>query len=98
MNRFTSRRVATTMILTLCGAGTALLAAEQLLSVQVPTSPPKEYVIPKKGVSDAIRKAVDNPNRRPEDRARDGYRKPAELMALTGVKPGSKVVEFGTFG
>jgi predicted methyltransferase len=98
MSRFTSRQLAATMVLTLSGAATALLAAEQqLISVGVPTSPPKEYVIPKK-TSDAIRKAVENPARRPEDRARDGYRKPAELLALAGVKPGSKVVEFGTFG
>lgn len=69
-----------------------------MISVKVPTSPPKEYVIPKKGVSDAIRKAVENPARRPEDRARDGYRKPAEVLALTGVKAGHKVVEFGSFG
>jgi len=87
------------MILTVCGATTALIAAEeQLLIAGVPTSPPKEYVIPKKGVSDTIRKAVENPARRPEDRGRDGYRKPAELMALVGLKPGSKVIEFGTFG
>jgi predicted methyltransferase len=99
MNRFTPRLLAATMVLSVCAATTAVIAADdQLISVAVPTSPPKEYVIPKKGVSDAIRKAVENPARRPEDRARDGYRKPAELMALAGVKPGSKVIEFGTFG
>lgn len=79
-------------------APAAPATAEQMISVKVPTSPPKEYVIPKKGVSDAIRKAVENPNRRPEDRARDGYRKPAEVLALTGIKPGNKVIEFGPFG
>ncbi|MEO8313950.1 MAG: hypothetical protein ABI645_04055 [Pseudomonadota bacterium] len=99
MIRFTSRQLAATMVLAACGALTSLIAAEeQLIAVGVSTSPPKEYVIPKKGVSDAIRKAVENPTRRPEDRARDGYRRPAELLALAGVKPGSKVVEFGTFG
>jgi predicted methyltransferase len=99
MHRFTSRLLAATMVLSVGAATTAVIAADdQLISVGVPTSPPKEYVIPKKGVSDAIRKAVENPARRPEDRARDGYRKPAELMALAGVKPGSKVIEFGTFG
>jgi predicted methyltransferase len=99
MNRFTSRQMAATMVLTVCAATTAVIAADdQLVAAGVPTSPPKEYVIPKKGVSDAIRKAVENPSRRAEDRARDGYRKPAELMALANVKPGSKVIEFGTFG
>jgi predicted methyltransferase len=98
MNRFTTRQLAATMVLSVCAATTAVIAADdQLISVGVPTSPPKEYAIPKK-TSDAIRKAVENPARRPEDRARDGYRKPAELIALAGVKPGSKVIEFGTFG
>ena len=30
--------------------------------------------------------------------ARDADRKPAELLALSGVKPGDRVVEFASFG
>lgn len=106
------RQQVTVLVLAVSAALTAAIAAEsdapatpaapaaedRLISVGVPTSPPKEYVIPKKGVSDAIRKAVENPARRPEDRARDGYRKPAEVLALTGIKAGHKVLEFGSFG
>ncbi len=72
--------------------------ADKLIMVATPDTPPKDYVIPKKGVSDAIRKAVENPARRKEDVARDGWRKPAEVLALAGIKPGQKVLEFGSFG
>jgi predicted methyltransferase len=112
MITFSTRQKVTVVVLAASAALTAALAAEskapaapappavedRLVSVNVPTAPPKEYVIPKKGVSDAIRKAVENPDRRPEDRARDGYRKPAEVLALTGMKPNQKVIEFGPFG
>jgi predicted methyltransferase len=98
MIRTSSRLMAVSLFVAATAALTASTAAEQMVSVKVPTSPPKEYVIPKKGVSDAIRKAVENPERKPEDRARDGYRKPAEVLALTGIRAGSKVLEFGSFG
>jgi predicted methyltransferase len=110
MSRFTSRQLAATTVLSVCGAVTAVIAADQaqppappaqsqqLIAVKVPSAPPKEYVMPKKGISDAIRKAVQNPARKKEDVARDAYRKPAELMAMAGVKPGSKILEFGSFG
>jgi predicted methyltransferase len=93
-----TRLLAVSLFVVATAALTASIAADQVIAVNVPTSPPKEYVIPKKGVSDAIRKAVENPARRPEDRARDGYRRPAEVLALTGIRPGSKVAELGTFG
>ncbi|MEO6081441.1 MAG: hypothetical protein ABIQ86_16970 [Steroidobacteraceae bacterium] len=79
-------------------ADPAAASANKLIMVAVPSAPPKDYVIPKKGVSDAIRKAVENPARRKEDIARDGYRKPAEVLALAGVKAGQKIIEFGSFG
>jgi predicted methyltransferase len=97
MIRF-SRVLAVSVFVAATAALTASMAADQMIAVNVPTSPPKEYVIPKKGVSDAIRKAVENPARRPEDRARDGYRRPAEVLALTGIRPGNKVAELGSFG
>jgi predicted methyltransferase len=113
MIRFSTQQKVTVLALAASAALTAAWAAEtaapaapaapaatedKLVSVGVPTAPPREYVIPKKGVSAAIRKAVENPERRPEDRARDGYRKPAEVLALTGIKPNQKVIEFGSFG
>ena len=38
--------------------------------------------------------AVAHPERPDADRARDAARKPAEIVAFAGVKPGDKVAEF----
>ena len=62
-----------------------------------PAGPPKPYNIPA-GVPDYVRKAVQSPERTPAMTARDADRKPAELLALSGVKPGDKVIEFASFG
>jgi predicted methyltransferase len=45
-----------------------------------------------------IRKAVESSARTPEHKARDANRKPAEVLTLSGVKPGDRVVEFASFG
>ena len=55
------------------------------------------YVVPK-GIPSYIKKAVDDQSRSAEQRARDANRKPAELLALSHVKPGDNVVEFASFG
>ena len=55
------------------------------------------YEVPK-GTAAYIRKAVENPARSAEQRARDVNRKPAQVLTLSGVKPGDKVVEFASFG
>lgn len=39
----------------------------------------------------AVKAALADPGRPAEDKARDAVRKPAELLALAGVKPGDKV-------
>jgi predicted methyltransferase len=44
--------------------------------------------------SDAIRAAVADPARPATDRARDPERKPAEMLAFAGIKPGDRVLEF----
>ncbi len=44
-------------------------------------------------ISEAIRKAVENPARPEADRARDPHRKPAEILSFFGVAPGMKVAE-----
>ena len=62
-----------------------------------PAAPPKPYNIPA-GTADYIVKAVQSADRPAADKARDAARKPAELLALAGVKPGDKVAEFGAFG
>ncbi|MBB6249981.1 class I SAM-dependent methyltransferase [Nitrospirillum iridis] len=44
--------------------------------------------------SAAITAAIADVNRPQADRDRDGDRKPAEMLAFAGVKPGDKVVDF----
>ncbi|MFO0585989.1 MAG: SAM-dependent methyltransferase [Polyangiaceae bacterium] len=46
----------------------------------------------------AVRAAVDAADRSPDDRALDGGRHPAELLAFFGVAPGQKVAELGAGG
>ncbi len=45
-----------------------------------------------------IRAAVDAPDRSADDRALDGGRKPAELLAFAGLRPGMKVAEIAAAG
>ena len=47
----------------------------------------------KSGGDDPIAAAVANPDRPAADRARDAERKPAQIVAFAGVKPGDKIVE-----
>lgn len=71
------------------------LAAPVLAADTAPATAP--YVIPA-GIPAYIRKAVEDPRRVPAQRARDVNRKPAELLALSGIKPGERVIEFASFG
>jgi len=52
--------------------------------------PPKPYVI-QGNVPKYVREAVESKDRTPAMTARDADRKPAELLALSGVKPGDRV-------
>lgn len=63
----------------------------------VATAEASDYVIPPSAPA-YVRHAVDLPERSTEDKARDRDRKPAELLVLSGVKPGDRVVEFASFG
>jgi predicted methyltransferase len=62
-----------------------------------PAAPAKPYAIPA-GTADYIVKAVQSKDRPIADTARDADRKPAELLTLSGVKPGDKVAEYAAFG
>jgi predicted methyltransferase len=73
------------------GALSAAVAAD------APAAPATPYVVPANTPA-AIKRAVENPARSAEHKARDFNRKPAEVLALSGVKPGDKVVEFASFG
>lgn len=45
-----------------------------------------------------IRRAVDSAARPEEQRARDAMRKPAEILTLSGIEEGDRIVEIGGFG
>ena len=60
-------------------------------------APVVPYVVPA-GTPAYIKAAVESASRAPEQKARDSNRKPAEVLALSGVKPGDRVVEFASFG
>jgi predicted methyltransferase len=55
------------------------------------------YTLPS-GTPAYIRAAIDDPARTAQQRARDANRKPAELLMMSGIRPGNTVVEFASFG
>jgi predicted methyltransferase len=56
-----------------------------------------EYAVPA-GTPAYVRSAIESPARPADQKARDANRKPAELLTLSGIKPGDHVVEFASFG
>lgn len=94
MIRFTLRQLAATTVLV---ASTAIVPTMAGEAPAATADAPRAYVIPKK-IPEAIRKAVENPARPKADVARDADRRPAEIMYLAGLRPGSKVLEFGSIG
>ncbi|HTQ36091.1 MAG TPA: methyltransferase domain-containing protein [Steroidobacteraceae bacterium] len=91
----------TTSTLRYLAAVTMLAAAASLAAFasEAPTeAPPKPYEIPTKGIKDYIRKAVQSPDRPKAMTDHDFYRKPAEILALSDVRPGSKVIELSSYG
>jgi predicted methyltransferase len=61
------------------------------------SAPASAYVLPP-GTPAYVKAAIADPARAPEQRARDANRKPAELLMMSGIKPGQTVVEFASFG
>jgi predicted methyltransferase len=55
------------------------------------------YVVPA-GTPSHIRRAIESPERTAEQRGRDYYRKPAEILTLSGIEEGDRVVEIAAFG
>lgn len=59
--------------------------------------PPKPYAVPAKGIRDYVKKAVELP--RPlYETVHDAYRKPAELLQFSNIRPGQRVVELSSYG
>jgi predicted methyltransferase len=92
MKRNTSRALAALLSVAFLGAASPLLIAADAAE-----APAATYTVPA-NVPAYIKKAVESPARSAEQKARDANRKPAEVLALSGVKPGDQVVEFASFG
>ena len=69
------------------GAGAAALL---LIGVPVIAAAPR--------VAPAIAAAVASPDRPEADKVRDADRKPAEMLAFAGIRPGSKIIELAPGG
>ena len=80
-------------------AGVALLSVGILALGALPAiaDDAPAYTLPS-GTPAYIRAAIDDPARTAEQRARDANRKPAELLMMSGIRPGNTVVEFASFG
>lgn len=76
-------------------AGMAVLSANA--AEPAAAAPPKPYSIPANAPK-YVRDAVQSKDRTDAMTARDADRKPAELLMLSGVKPGDRVVEIASFG
>jgi predicted methyltransferase len=73
------------------------LAVVALCSIETASAADDAYTVP----ADApayIKQAVQLPARTAEQKARDANRKPAEVLMLSGIEPGDRVVEFASFG
>jgi predicted methyltransferase len=93
MNSVATRRSGTALVL-----ATALLAASGFaLAADAADSGQTAYVVPASTPA-YVRHAIELPERSAEQTARDANRKPAEVLTLSGVKPGDRVVEFASFG
>jgi predicted methyltransferase len=92
MNTIRSRALAIILSVAALGAASNLALAQGEAAAPAP-----KYDVPA-GVPAYIKSAVESPSRSAEQKARDFNRKPAEVLALSGVKPGDKVVEFASFG
>lgn len=90
MTRSRAFAIVCSLVAALGGASGWAVAAD------TPVAAP-EYAIPA-GTPAYIRKAIESSARPAEQKARDANRKPAELLTMSGIKPGDHVVEFASFG
>ena len=83
--------------LLLVASALLLGAAGQASHAQDSPAATPAYVIPA-GTPAHIRRAVESPERNAEARARDYHRKPAEILTMSGIEEGDKIVEIAAFG
>lgn len=74
----------------------ALVATATTAQMPAPTSL-GPYTIPA-GTADYIRKAIESQERTAEEKARDSSRRPAEVLTMSGIKPGDHVIEIAGIG
>jgi predicted methyltransferase len=74
-----------------------LLGAGPHANAQDPAAATPPYVVPA-GAPAHVRRAIASADRTDEQRARDFYRKPAEILVASGIKEGDKVIEIAAFG
>jgi predicted methyltransferase len=74
----------------------ALLAGMPQGGAQTAAATPPYAVAPSTPAH--VRRAVESPERTDEQRARDYYRKPAEILTLAGVEEGDRIIELAAFG
>jgi predicted methyltransferase len=91
--------VASACVLTWLGAqqSSALAAAQPTAHAADRAADVPAYEIPASAPG-YIRRAIESPDRPAAQRARDANRRPAEVLMLSGIKPGDRVIEFASFG
>ena len=55
------------------------------------------YTMPE-GTPDYIRLAIESPERTDAEKARDSSRRPAEVLIMSGIKPGNHIIEIAGIG
>jgi predicted methyltransferase len=99
---FISRTLTATLVLSALAGVTPSDAAETApqqaaQAAQLDAPPPKPYSVPAKA-KDYIKKAVENPARPLSATIHDAYRKPAEVLQFSNIRPGHRVVELSAYG
>jgi predicted methyltransferase len=84
-------------VLLLVSSVLLLAGASQGGRAQDAPAPAPAYVIPA-NTKAHIRRAIESPERTAEQRARDYHRKPAEILTMSGIEEGDKVIEIAAFG
>ncbi len=82
--------------LLLVSAVLLLAGAPQGRAQNAPAATPP-YVLPA-ATPAHVRRAIESPERAAEQRARDYHRKPAEILTMSGIEEGDRVVEIAGFG
>jgi predicted methyltransferase len=73
-----------------------LLAGAPARAQEAPAATPA-YMIPSNAPAH-VRRAIESPERTAEQRARDYYRKPAQILTLSGIEEGDRIIEIASFG